>query len=602
MAIQNRRGDYANFDPQKMKPGEFAIVQSNDPNASDGKAVYICTQAGTVKRLVSDLEVYDEVQNAATEIAQEIHEAVDEDVQRAEAAAESIEDNAAQIAKNKNDISGLKTKTNLTENEIIKTAGVLEELECGLTEDVKTALLACFNQVAWIGPDGQTYYDALEAALNASRNLNSISVSFNQGSTVVYDTDELYGLKQYLTVTAAYDNGTTREVDNYTLNGTLTAGISTITVGYNKKSTTFNVNVTHQDETLESITATFNSSASITTDNVLDDLRPYLTVRALYSDGTTETVSNYTLSGNLNAGTNTITVTYSGKTATFAVYVTETVVVLQSITANFNQGSAVIYTNNTLNDLKQYLTVTGFYTDGTSEQITDYALSGTLTTGTSTITVTKDNKVATFEVAVTQEPGVLYYLPSITEFDGVDDYIDTGLQLMKTEQNFTIVADFNEDNGVLGLDETVTLFHCMLEDSVNYVYPGTSCHFVGSNNGSIVKLVQFSYNYNTSASSSYKSVFHSFSNNVSLGNIRIACSIDTDTNIMTVCMRVNGELVINQSVSGIKFASVDETLLIGAYRTSDDIKGRFFKGTINEFKVYDHAFSNNECVAYVTEV
>jgi hypothetical protein len=67
-------------------------------------------------------------------------------------------------------------------------------------------------------------------------------------------------------------------------------------------------------------------------------------------------------------------------------------------------------------------------------------------------------------------------------------------------------------------------------------------------------------------------------------------------------MKVNGELVINESVSGIKFASIDKTLLIGAYRSSDDIKGRFFKGTINEFKVYDHAFSNDECVAYVTEV
>ena len=82
MAIQNRRGDYANFDPQKMKPGEFAIVQSNDPNVSDGKAVYICTQAGIVKRLVSNSEVYDEVLNAATEIADAIHDEVDEDVER----------------------------------------------------------------------------------------------------------------------------------------------------------------------------------------------------------------------------------------------------------------------------------------------------------------------------------------------------------------------------------------------------------------------------------------------------------------------------------------------------------------------------------------
>ena len=35
----------------------------------------------------------------------------------------------------------------------------------GLTEEAKQALLACFAQVAWIGDDGQDYYDALEAAL-----------------------------------------------------------------------------------------------------------------------------------------------------------------------------------------------------------------------------------------------------------------------------------------------------------------------------------------------------------------------------------------------------------------------------------------------------
>ena len=34
----------------------------------------------------------------------------------------------------------------------------------GLSEEAKQALLACFENVAWINADGQTYYDALEAA------------------------------------------------------------------------------------------------------------------------------------------------------------------------------------------------------------------------------------------------------------------------------------------------------------------------------------------------------------------------------------------------------------------------------------------------------
>lgn len=35
----------------------------------------------------------------------------------------------------------------------------------GLTDDVKTALLNCFQHVAWIDNQGQTYYNALYNAL-----------------------------------------------------------------------------------------------------------------------------------------------------------------------------------------------------------------------------------------------------------------------------------------------------------------------------------------------------------------------------------------------------------------------------------------------------
>ena len=51
MAIQNRRGIYSDFDPTKMVEGEFAVVQSGDPNTSDGKAVYIAQTTGTAERV-----------------------------------------------------------------------------------------------------------------------------------------------------------------------------------------------------------------------------------------------------------------------------------------------------------------------------------------------------------------------------------------------------------------------------------------------------------------------------------------------------------------------------------------------------------------------
>ena len=297
------------------------------------------------------------------------------------------------------EIADLKSDLSETENEIIRTAGVVEELECGLTEEVEAALLACFAHVAWISDDGQTYYDALSNALNRSRVLSSIRAVFTQGSAVIYDTDELYALKQYLTVTAIYDGGTTKEVNNYTLNGELVPGNSTITVAYNKKTTTFNVNVTHQAKTLESISATFNSSASITTDNALDDLRPYLTVRASYSDGSTNTITNYALSGSLNVGANTITVTYSGKTTTFDVNVTEVQTTLQSISANYS-GKQLILSGESVEKLRNGLTVTAHYSDGTDTTVTNYTLSGTLAAGTNNIGVAYKGKETTFNISI----------------------------------------------------------------------------------------------------------------------------------------------------------------------------------------------------------
>lgn len=40
----------------------------------------------------------------------------------------------------------------------------------GLTDEMKEALLACFEKVAWIDDDGQDYYDDLYAALYPNGN------------------------------------------------------------------------------------------------------------------------------------------------------------------------------------------------------------------------------------------------------------------------------------------------------------------------------------------------------------------------------------------------------------------------------------------------
>lgn len=97
---------------------------------------------------------------------------------------------------------------------------------------------------------------------------------------------------------------------------------------------------------------------------------------------------------------------------------------LVRIEAVFNQGANLFYEDTPLNDLKAYLTVTGYYNDGSSMVITDYTLSGTLEDGTSTITVMKDTKTTTFDVVVTGYPVLPVYVGKGIDWDTTAQILD----------------------------------------------------------------------------------------------------------------------------------------------------------------------------------
>lgn len=74
---------------------------------------------------------------------------------------------------------------------------------------------------------------------------------------------------------------------------------------------------------------------------------------------------------------------------------------LVSISAVYTQVGT-IYDTDTLDDLKPNLVVTAHMSDSTTRVVTDYILSGTLTAGASTITVTYAGLTTTFNVVVTK--------------------------------------------------------------------------------------------------------------------------------------------------------------------------------------------------------
>ena len=181
----------------------------------------------------------------------------------------------------------------------------------------KIALLACFQHVAWTDENGQDYYDALYDALyNIPQSITAI---FIQGSNVIYNTDFLSKLRQYLVVTATYEDETTAVINNYTLSGTLAVGTSTITASYKGKKATFDVTVTQAESWLD---VTYTPSGTVYTVDKLDDLKNDLVVKYFQTQSSSGVIldsSEYALVGDLVPGTSTLTAIYGNIAAQFTV-------------------------------------------------------------------------------------------------------------------------------------------------------------------------------------------------------------------------------------------------------------------------------------------
>lgn len=158
MAIQNRRGVYSDFTPTKMVPGEFAVVNSGDPNSTSGKGVYISFADGQAKRLVMEEDVQNEVAKAtediAQELTQEVEAAIADDVQAAQTAATNAS-TSAQTATTKaseaaaSATQAAQTVANIIDNTLTQTGKAADakvtgdELD-GLKEDLD-ALIEAFS-------------------------------------------------------------------------------------------------------------------------------------------------------------------------------------------------------------------------------------------------------------------------------------------------------------------------------------------------------------------------------------------------------------------------------------------------------------------------
>ena len=125
-----------------------------------------------------------------------------------------------------------------------------------------------------------------------------------------------------------------------------------------------------------------------------------------YSNTQAVTVTGVADSSSYSNKNSVITLSSTGvssKTVNVTLVNTDAEPTISSISAVYTQGNIVVYPTTSLDSLKNNLVVTANYTNSTSTTVTGYTLSGTLTEGTSTITVTYSGKTTTFNVNVSPE-------------------------------------------------------------------------------------------------------------------------------------------------------------------------------------------------------
>lgn len=201
-------------------------------------------------------------------------------------------------------------------------------------------------------------------------------------SKLKYKKDEYFN-SSGLAVKATYNNGTSAEISDYTISypDMSSAGTKTVTITYDDQTATFDIEVIAISKI--EIT-TLPNKLEYRKNETLDTTG--LVVSTVWTDGSKETITDYTLSGfdSTETGEKTITVTYQTFTATFNVTV---VADTAGIRISHYPNKVYYKIGETLDATG--LTVAKYRADGTEVEITGYTVSDldSSTSGSKTVNV-----------------------------------------------------------------------------------------------------------------------------------------------------------------------------------------------------------------------
>ena len=257
---------------------------------------------------------------------------------------------------------------------------------------------------------------------------------------------------------------------------------------------------------------------------------------------------------------------------------------LMSISAIYNAGSHTVYPWDTLDSLRDYLTVTAYYDDGTNDTVVDYAIFGSLSAANSIVTVGYLTRTINVTIPVNIDASLAYCITAGTSLSGIDS-IDTNVMLSNTNKSVTIVGDVT-DAEIATRQRTVIMLSDMAStgNAEYQVYLNT----IPKNNDYVKKYSIIALGSAAQASQEFSNIPH---------RIKFAIIHYANANDSALFLKVDDVVVFNWKQVNGTYAATVQTLFIGA--RSDG--GYNWKGRINLLNVYTRGLTKNDAKSLLGE-
>lgn len=278
------------------------------------------------------------------------------------------------------------------------------------------------------------------------------------------------------------------------------------------------------------------------------------------------------------------TITIAAVTGALVITITAAEAAVSSISAVYTQ-SGTVYTTDSLDSLKDDLVVTATLEDTSTVTVPsdDYTLSGTLTAGTSTITVTFASKTTTFAVTVTQADTSIYnwdFSTSLIDTRSSAEATLSGATQDSNGINFTAVSQYVDLGAIYARNRTfeIDITTWSMQGSTSYnnrlLMVGTAAN---TSNG----LLVFKHGDGWSAyvGSWSSGIFGTLTDRNAFANSTLKITIDSDG---VISLYVNGTLAGSASVAAPPSA---QHLYLGTSGTAN--LGSIYNSTITGFRVYE---------------